>query len=66
MARTNIVLDDRLVREGMRLTGIKTKKELINAALRDLVRHKNIKKILELEGKVQWIGNLDEMRKSRI
>jgi Arc/MetJ family transcription regulator len=66
MARTNIVLDDRLVREGMKLTGIKTKKELVNTVLRDFVRRKNIKKILELEGKIQWIGNLDEMRKSRV
>lgn len=66
MGRTNIVLDDRLVREGMKLTGIKTKKELVNSILRDFVRRKNLKKILELEGKVKWIGNLDEMRKSRV
>ncbi|MBI4208272.1 MAG: type II toxin-antitoxin system VapB family antitoxin [Deltaproteobacteria bacterium] len=66
MARTNIVLDDRLVHKGMRLTGIKTKKELVNTALRDFVRRKNLKKILELEGKIQWVGNLDEMRKSRV
>lgn len=65
MLRTNIELDEKLVDEAMKLTQMKTKKELVNYALKELVRKIKRKKILDLEGKVQWTGNLDEMRKSR-
>ena len=48
--RTNIVLDQRVVKEAMRLTGAKTKREVVNLALRDLVaRHKQVD-ILALAG----------------
>lgn len=66
MIRTNIELDERLVNEGLKLTHIKTKKELVNYAVRELVAKIKRKKLLDYEGKVQWTGNLDEMRKSRI
>jgi Arc/MetJ family transcription regulator len=66
MLRTNIELDERLVSEAMRLTGIKTKKELVNYSLKELVAKIKRRKMLELEGKVQWEGSLAEMRKSRI
>lgn len=66
MLRTNIELDEKLVNEAMRLTRKKTKKELVNYALEELVSRFKRKKILELEGKVQWTGNLAEMRKSRV
>ncbi len=65
MHRTNIELDERLVKEGMRLFKKKTKKELIDFALREIVRREKAKGILALEGKVKWQGNLGEMRKSR-
>jgi Arc/MetJ family transcription regulator len=65
MARTNIELDDRLVAAGMKTAGCKTKKELVNLALKELVARKNRKKILQLEGKIAWTGDLHEMRKSR-
>ena len=65
MARTNIDLDDQLVAAGMKMTGCKTKKELMHLALKELVARKNRKKILALEGKIAWMGNLHEMRKSR-
>ncbi len=64
MTRTNIDLDERLVMAGMKLTGCKTKKEVVNLALRELVARKKRKKILELEGKIAWAGDLHEMRKS--
>lgn len=64
--RTNIELDERLVNEAMRLTGIKTKKEVVNYSLKELVAKIKRRKMLELEGKVQWEGSLGEMRKSRI
>ncbi len=65
MSRTNIVLDDRLVDEAFRLTRLKTKKELVNYALEELVRKRKRKGLLKLEGRVAWTGDLAEMRKSR-
>ena len=65
MIRTNIELNEKLVNEAMRLTNKKTKKELVNYAVEELVRKMKRKKVLELEGKVVWGGNLEEMRKSR-
>ncbi len=66
MLRTNIELDEKLVKEAMKLTNKKTKKELVNYALEELLKRFKRKKLLELEGKVEWTGNLDEMRKSRV
>jgi len=61
MLRTNIELDEKLVAEGLKLTRKKTKKELVNYALEELVRKLKRKKLLDLEGKVEWTGNLSEM-----
>lgn len=66
MPRTNIELDDKLVEEAMKLTHKKTKKELVNYALDELVKRLKRKKLLELEGQVEWTGNLDEMREGRV
>lgn len=66
MLRTNIELDEKLVNEAMKLTHKKTKKDLVNYALEELISKLKRKKLLELEGKVEWTGNLDEMRKSRV
>jgi len=66
MLRTNIELDEKLVNEAMKLTRIKTKKDLVNYAIEELVHKIKRKKILDLEGKVEWTGDLSEMRKSRI
>lgn len=66
MIRTNIELDEKIVGEAMRLTRKKTKKEVVNYALNELVSKIKRKKLLELEGKVEWTGDLREMRKSRI
>lgn len=63
--RTNIDLDDRLVERGLRLTGVHTKRELVNLALSEFVRRKDQRKILELRGRVAWQGDLDEMRRTR-
>lgn len=65
MKRINIVLDEKLVDEGMRLTGIKTQRGLIDHALRELIRKKGQRKMLKMKGKIQWEGNLDKMRESR-
>ena len=66
MGRTNIELNEQLVNEAMRLTNKKTKKDVVNYAIEELVRKLKRKNILELEGKVGWSGNLEETRKSRL
>lgn len=66
MKRTNIVLDDKLVDDCMKATGIKTQKALINHALQELLRRENQTKILELKGKIHWEGNLDEWRQGHL
>lgn len=63
--RTNIVLDDKLVEKGMAITGIKTKKELVNYALKSLIDRKNMYEILSLKGKVNWEGSIEDMRSNR-
>ncbi len=65
MSRTNIELDDKLVSELGKLTKIKTKKELVDVALRELFNQYNRKKLLSLTGKGIWDGDLDEWRKGR-
>jgi Arc/MetJ family transcription regulator len=63
--RTNITLDAELVSEGLKITGLKTRRELVDFALRELLRRENQKKILELKGRIAWEGNLEEMREQR-
>ena len=63
--RTNIEIDDELMKEAQRLSGLKTKRAVIDAALRMFVRVKRQTDILSLPGKVRWEGNLDEMREGR-
>ena len=65
MSRTNVVLDDSLVAKCQKATGIKTRRGLIDHALHEMLRHKNQRKILELQGKVEWEGDLDAWRRSR-
>ncbi len=63
--RTNIVLDEDLVKAGLKATGLKTRKDLVNYALQDLLCREAQKKILDLRGKVNWEGDLSEMRQGR-
>jgi Arc/MetJ family transcription regulator len=65
MKRTNIELDEKLLEEGKKATGIKTSKALIDFALKELIRKHRQKRILKLKGKIDWNGNLDEMRTLR-
>ena len=64
--RTNIVIDDTLIREAMKATGLTTKKAVVEAGLQLLIKVKAQTSIRRLRGKVRWEGNLDEMRTSRI
>jgi len=63
--KTNIDLDERLVDRAQKLTGLKTKKEIVNHALSELVRRKDQKSILRLKGKIAWAGDLGKLRESR-
>ncbi|MEO5924665.1 MAG: type II toxin-antitoxin system VapB family antitoxin [Bryobacteraceae bacterium] len=61
--RTNIVIEDALMREALRASGVKTKREAVELGLRTLVRLNQQGEIRKLRGKVQWTGNLDAMRR---
>jgi Arc/MetJ family transcription regulator len=63
--RTNIEIDDKLMKQAQRLSGLKTKRAVIDAALEMFVRVQRQKDILKLAGKIHWEGNLDEMRENR-
>lgn len=65
MGRTNVVLDDDLVARCRKATGIKTVRALIDHALRELLRHRRQRKVLELKGSVRWEGDLDVWRRRR-
>lgn len=66
MNRTNVVLDERLVEKCQKTTGIKTRRSLIDFALREVLRHENQKKLLALKGNVEWRGDLTAWRKGRL
>ena len=65
MARTSVVLDKALVTKCLKATGLKTRRQLIDLALRELLRLKGQKKVLELEGAVHWEGDLEAWRRGR-
>jgi Arc/MetJ family transcription regulator len=66
MKRTNIVIDEKLIKTGLKITGLKTQRALIDFALRELLRRESQIKILELRGTIEWQGDLELMRQSRI
>ena len=57
--RTNVVLDDELVAKGLKISGLNTKKELINTALKEFVRNHSRLDIRELKGKISFIDGYD-------
>ncbi len=63
--RTNIVIDDSLMRDALRCTGLKTKREVVELGLQTLVRLKAQEQIRKLRGKPAWEGDLDAMRSDR-
>ena len=65
MARTVIDIDEDIFARARKLTGLRKKVDLVNYALAKLVEQKEIEKILELMGKVQWEGDLEIMRRDR-
>ncbi len=65
IVRTNIVIDDKLMRDTLRATGLKTKREAVEEGLRSLLRLKRQAEIRKIRGKLNWQGDLDAMRRDR-
>ena len=62
--RTNIELDDTLVNQALKLSKLRTKREVVQEALKNYVAYMKKKELLKLRGRVTWEGNLKEMRSS--
>ncbi|MGB7762969.1 MAG: type II toxin-antitoxin system VapB family antitoxin [Bryobacteraceae bacterium] len=60
--RTNIVIDDRLMRDTLRATGLKTKREAVEQGLQALLRLSRQSQIRRFRGKLHWQGDLNSMR----
>ena len=60
--RTNIVIDDKLMTDALRATGVETKREVVELGLMLLVRQNRQQAVRKLRGKLRWEGDLDEMR----
>jgi Arc/MetJ family transcription regulator len=65
MKRTNVVLDEGLLREATQLSGEKTHSAAVSRALGEFVRRVRARQILQLQGTASWKGKLDEMRGRR-
>jgi Arc/MetJ family transcription regulator len=63
--RTNIVIDDKLMKDAMRATGLRTKRAVVELGLRKLVQLNAQARLLELKGTVHWEGDLKAMRSDR-
>ena len=64
--RTNIVLDDALVDEAFSLTGVRTKRELVDLALKELVHRRKKKNLMDLAGKVTLRPDYDHKAMRRL
>ncbi len=60
--RTNVVIEDRLMEEALKLSGFRTKKEAVEAGLKLLVKFNRQEKIKDFRGKLKWVDNLEKMR----
>ncbi len=66
MGRTNIVLDDGLIKRAMRVSGAKTKRQAVDWALRELVARRSVYRALrKLRGKLPWEGDVRAWRRQR-
>ncbi len=60
--RTNIEIDDKLMNEVLKATGLTTKKDVVELGLKTLIRLKKQEGIKSFRGQLKWTGDLDEMR----
>jgi Arc/MetJ family transcription regulator len=63
--RTNIVIDDKLMKDALRATGAKTKREVVERGLKTLVDLRRQEQARQLRGTIKWEGDLDQMRTDR-
>ena len=63
--RTNIVIDDKLMAEALRVTGVRTKREAVELGLKTLLQSKRQADVKRLRGKVAWQGDLEAMRRDK-
>ena len=63
--RTNIVIEDTLMNEALKITGFRTKREAVESGLKLLISLGKQEKIRAYRGKLAWDGDLDEMRKDQ-
>ena len=61
--RTNIVIDDQLMQDSLKVTGLKTKRDVVELGLRTLLRLRQQEEIRRFRGKLHWEGDLDVMRR---
>jgi Arc/MetJ family transcription regulator len=60
--RTNIVIDDELMANALKMTGLKTKREAVELGLKTLIKLKQQERIRQFRGKLPWQGDLEKMR----
>jgi len=60
--RTNIVIDDKLMKDTLQATGLKTKREVVELGLRTVLRLRHQEEVRRFRGKLAWEGDLDAMR----
>lgn len=60
--RTNIVIDDALMDDALKATGLKTKKEAVELGLKTLIRLKKQEGVKAFRGQLKWEGDIEEMR----
>jgi Arc/MetJ family transcription regulator len=63
--RTNIEINDKLMKDTLRMTGLKTKREAVELGLRTLLRLRKQMEIRRFRGKLNWQGDLDSMRRDK-
>jgi Arc/MetJ family transcription regulator len=60
--RTNIEIDDKLMADVLKATGLRTKKDAVDLGLKTLIRLKQQERIKDFRGRLEWTGDLDDMR----
>jgi len=65
IVRTNIVIDDALMRAALQVTGLKTKREAVEQGLKTLLRLARQEEIRSFRGRLAWQGDLEAMRQDR-
>ena len=63
--RTNIVIDDKLMADALKVSGVRTKREVVELGLRTLLQLGQQSEVRRLRGQVQWTGDLEAMRRDK-